>query len=191
LIVFEFLALLNMLNEFTYFNINFCLAELGLGVILLLVSCLVQNEALYHVLGQDEASNREGYLLKEFVVLDADGVGHVHYQHRIKELLCKHQNKHWENQVPHLEGFIALIHFFLYEFIKLIAKELSDVPKQVFIDAFISSSSFEIDGLFVISFLRFLNLCFYGFFDVNFEFESILIQDQFAGFLLFVLVNHD
>ena len=180
-----------MLNEFTYFNINFCLAELGLGVILLLISCLVQNEALYHVLGQDEASNREGYLLKEFVVLDANGVGHVHYQHRVKELFGEHQNKHWENQVPHLEGFIALIHFFLYEFIKLIAKELSDVPKQVFIDAFISSSSFEIDGLFVISFLWFLNLRFYGFFDVNFEFESILIQDQFAGFLLFVLVNHD
>ena len=86
-----------MLNELTYFYINFSLAKLRLGVILMLISCLVQNEALYHVLRQDEASDCESNLLKELIVLDPNGISHVTYQLRVKKLFRKHQDKHWEN----------------------------------------------------------------------------------------------
>jgi hypothetical protein len=33
-------------------------------------------------------------------------------------------------------------------------------------------------------------LCFNGFLNVNFEFQSVLIKYQFAGLLNFVLVDH-
>ena len=89
-----------------------------------------------------------------------------------------------------MKSFIAFIHLFLNEFVKLVAVELPDVPEQVLVDAFISCTGLEVDRLFAISLLRLSNLRFNGFLNVNFEFESVLIQHQFAGLLQFILVDH-
>jgi hypothetical protein len=51
---------------------------------------LVQNEAFYHVLGQDETSDGKGYLLKELVIINTHLVRHVTYQQWVKELFGKH-----------------------------------------------------------------------------------------------------
>ena len=188
---FELTAFLDVLNQFTYFNVNFDLTYFRFWIFLgRLTWLLVHHEALDHVLRQYEASNGESNLLEELVPLHASLDGHLSYQNRVEKLVGEHQDQHWEDWVPHLQGLVALAKFCLDELLEVVAEELPDVSKKVLVDAFVPGTSLKLLGFGTVIFkLQYLSLD--SVFDIDLELKRIMIKYQLTRLLILSLVDHN